>query len=225
MNPRAKLVITVETARLSPRQRTNVWMITFADLMALLLAFCVLIFSMSDFKSNSWDDVVSALSADLVPMASGRASDEAATTGVFLNQGDLDDPRAGYLMSLLSTRFETQIQSGDLSVSKSANTVILLLGQELVLRDDLSDESETWLSQLAIFLGALREPVSILVPGSQGNSADGILSLSKTLERGEMVFQTMRGLGYPKSMAIFAAASDTGEQTNHVRLQIETGRR
>ncbi len=41
------------------------WLLTFADLMALMLAFFVLLFSMSQIEQRKWEGLVEALSSDL----------------------------------------------------------------------------------------------------------------------------------------------------------------
>ncbi len=45
------------------------WMITFTDLVSLMLTFFVLLFSMSNIKVDRWNDVIDALSQSLNPSA------------------------------------------------------------------------------------------------------------------------------------------------------------
>ncbi len=45
------------------------WMITFTDLVSLMLTFFVLLFSMSNIKVDRWNDVIDALSQSLNPAA------------------------------------------------------------------------------------------------------------------------------------------------------------
>lgn len=49
------------------RQRStrNAWMITFADLMALMLTFFVLLFSMSQLQQQKWQSLVESLASNL----------------------------------------------------------------------------------------------------------------------------------------------------------------
>ncbi|MBT4464262.1 MAG: chemotaxis protein MotB, partial [Rhodospirillaceae bacterium] len=56
------------------------WMITFTDLVSLMLTFFVLLFSMSNIKVDRWNDVIDALSQSLNP-SSTKA--EASATSSF----------------------------------------------------------------------------------------------------------------------------------------------
>jgi chemotaxis protein MotB len=47
---------------------TQVWMITFADLLSLMLAFFVLLFAMSKVEVESWKTLVEAFSSRLNPL-------------------------------------------------------------------------------------------------------------------------------------------------------------
>lgn len=52
---------------------SQAWMITFADLTALLLTFFVLLFAMSRVDFASWDAIVNSLKQQLNPSKSGQA--------------------------------------------------------------------------------------------------------------------------------------------------------
>jgi len=54
------------------------WMITFTDLVSLMLTFFVLMFSMSSIKVDRWNDVIDALSQSLNP--SSTKAESAATS-------------------------------------------------------------------------------------------------------------------------------------------------
>lgn len=45
----------------------NTWLVTFADVIALLLAFFVMMFSMSNIKTETWDVIVSQISSSETP--------------------------------------------------------------------------------------------------------------------------------------------------------------
>ncbi len=50
------------------------WMVTFTDLVSLMLTFFVLLFSMSDIKTDRWNDVIDALSQSLNPSSTKAQS-------------------------------------------------------------------------------------------------------------------------------------------------------
>ncbi|MEC7302528.1 MAG: flagellar motor protein MotB [Pseudomonadota bacterium] len=47
-----------ETLEAEPK---GTWLVTFADVIALLLAFFVMLFSMSNIKTETWDQIISGL--------------------------------------------------------------------------------------------------------------------------------------------------------------------
>ena len=50
-----------------PKPASTAWMVTFADMISLLLTFFVMLFSMSTVASEKWEDVVHALEQNLNP--------------------------------------------------------------------------------------------------------------------------------------------------------------
>ncbi len=95
------------------RVRPRGWMITFADLLSLVLAFFVLLFAMSKVEIDSWKAVVEALSSRLNPLSSWsrpQLETERSTPKLFDTRTmDLD-----YLAGLLQTKL-----SGDATLGKS----------------------------------------------------------------------------------------------------------
>ena len=51
----------------APKQASTAWMVTFADMISLLLTFFVMLFSMSTVASEKWEDIVYALEQNLNP--------------------------------------------------------------------------------------------------------------------------------------------------------------
>ena len=50
-----------------PMQPRNAWLVTFADVIALLLAFFVMLFSMSNIKTETWNVIISQISSSETP--------------------------------------------------------------------------------------------------------------------------------------------------------------
>ena len=50
-----------------PKAASTAWMVTFADMISLLLTFFVMLFSMATVASDKWEDVVRALEQNLNP--------------------------------------------------------------------------------------------------------------------------------------------------------------
>jgi|SaaInlStandDraft_6_1057023.scaffolds.fasta_scaffold14746_2 chemotaxis protein MotB len=58
------------------------WMLTFTDLVSLMLTFFVLLFSMSNIKVDRWNDVIDALSQSLNPSSTKAQSSATASFNI-----------------------------------------------------------------------------------------------------------------------------------------------
>ena len=58
------------------------WLITFTDLVSLMLTFFVLLFSMSNIKVDRWNDVIDALSQSLNPSSTKAQSSATASFNI-----------------------------------------------------------------------------------------------------------------------------------------------
>ena len=200
--------------------RVDTWMITFADLMALLLAFFVLIFSMSDFDARSWGDVVTSLSSDLKPLATGNPSQRASQAGFVQEPSSDGQTRAGYLKLLATRKFEAEISKGVLATELTNGSLHLHLQTDT--RQSGLDRSLA--TSLAAFFETLQEPIDIIVIRSQTNNASRIQALTK----GEAVFQQLRDVGYGGNIHIYETGSVTGpgqRGESDIRFSIRTGQR
>ena len=57
----------VDDQQPEPLQRRNIWLVTFADVIALLLAFFVMLFSMGNIKTETWNVIISQISSSETP--------------------------------------------------------------------------------------------------------------------------------------------------------------
>jgi len=57
---------------------SKAWMVTFTDLVSLMLTFFVLLFSMSSVKVDKWDEMINALSKSLNPQIEERITQPTA---------------------------------------------------------------------------------------------------------------------------------------------------
>ena len=89
------------------RPAKNAWMITFADLMALMLAFFVLLFSMSQIERQKWQSLVESLASNLSAVAKIEtakfAADYQVVTPIAQPGADLD-----YLEPILHEHFTSE---------------------------------------------------------------------------------------------------------------------
>lgn len=108
------------------------WLITFTDVMALMLTFFVLLFSMSNPNNEAWTDVVSALDSqfNLVFGASRQPGS--------METSDINRPQLHaaldlqYLSTLVEKLLENYRELGQTSVARYGDRIVISLPSDLL---------------------------------------------------------------------------------------------
>ncbi len=112
---------------------SQAWMITFTDLVALMLAFFVLLFAMSQVEQKKWQGLVDSLNADLnalksvervKPALDYHPEDEALVPGA-----DLD-----YLASVLRQQFAAHALLARGTIRRLPDRLVVSLPADLLFR-------------------------------------------------------------------------------------------
>lgn len=185
------------------------WLITFADLFCLLLAFFVLLFSMSQLEVGKWKNVSRSLSKPFESRfgwSSHRDTHQMPKGGLASNEG-LD---LGYLGAVL------RAQGKNNPLLKQS--VIYLVGERLVVSlpgdtlfapgSTVLDKRETAaLSELGGIFRNVANDVEVVghtdpTPVTAGFASNWDLSLA----RAESVAEGLRRGGYPRDIAAYGVA-------------------
>ena len=111
------------------------WMLTFADLMSLLLTFFVLLFSMSQIKVESWQAVVESLSQQRDPFSSAAESRPDADR----NMPKEIEPRTydlGYLETVIGEKLRSDPVLANSIVQRIGNRLIVSLSSDMLFDDN-----------------------------------------------------------------------------------------
>lgn len=208
----------------------RVWLITFTDLVALMLAFFVMLFAMSNVKVSDWQNVIDSLSQTLRPTLEKTIP---ATTSSF-NIGTIFRGQAINLDYLASVIGEAVDGHAMLSQSR-----ILLLEDRLmiVLPGDLlfapGDAGMTDPGRRALFVlgGVLRNIGNeIGVNGHSGSAPPATDRYASNWElstaRAASVANALRQSGYLKDITVFGYADSrlgygvAGDSTLARRIEI-----
>lgn len=117
--------------RNSSAQPSAIWLLTFTDLVALLLTFFVMLFSMSNVKIDRWKEMIDTLSQSLNPARAEPAKVPSAQyniSSVFRKRAiNLD-----YLTAVLEQKIErSEVLKNSLIVSLEDRLIISLPGARL----------------------------------------------------------------------------------------------
>ncbi len=109
------------------------WMLIFADLMALLLAFFVLLFSMSQIKVDAWQAVVDSLSQQLNPSTSqaviGPSADRNIAKEIEARAFDLS-----YLETVIGEKLRADPLLAQSIVQRLDDRLIVSLSSDMLFR-------------------------------------------------------------------------------------------
>lgn len=191
-------------------QQTAGWMITFADLLSLLLTFFVLLFSMSTVQFDSWKAVVAAMTdefnedrpqIDLTPQDSSSVLAPSTGPGLNLN----------YLRVLLERSISGHANFEGVSVVRQGDRVIVSIPADLMFeRKDstLVTGSVRPLRQLAGTLAQIKNRILITghtdaVPVSSGKYRS---NWELSMARARIVAGILTDFGYRQAITVLGYA-------------------
>lgn len=180
------------------------WMITFTDLVSLMLTFFVLMFAMSHVKVGEWHSMIDALSQRLNPSRQPVAALPSApyniSTSFKRRAIDLD-----YLASVLGQAMRDDAVLAGGRVTRLDDQVVISLPGDLLFAPSQTNLSER--AALAVFrLGGMLRNIDneIVVQGYSGPDAalrDGVWEQS--LRRAIAVANSLRRSGYTDDILVY----------------------
>ena len=195
----------------------DAWMVTFADLVALMLTFFVLMFAMSHVERYKWQSLVRSLAGSLDSI---RSVDDAKPAIAF--QIDQDAPAPGtdlnYLAPLILRRTETDPALSESIVRHDADRVVLSLPAD-VLFDAGATDIPARAGQTIYAVGSLLRTLDnraevhgyVSSPAGKTGADDGAggsgspqdpAGWGMSLARAEAVAATLAEVGYDRPMVV-----------------------
>lgn len=140
------------------------WMLTFTDLVCLMLTFFVMLFAMSVPDEDNWKKVTSALTLSDTPI---DPEDVAPRPDADRNITVLDVPQAAnldYLIALLREKLNNAEEKPDLLFRRSADGLVISLPGDSLFDSgsaELSDKGRGVIQPLAQLLGGIDNQVRL----------------------------------------------------------------
>lgn len=186
------------------------WLFTFTDLSALLLAFFVLVFSMSSVKEAEWEALTETLSRSLKPDAgvikTGLGADKNIPGETRKEAINLD-----YLAAILETQIVDSPQLGDHLVHFLEERMVISLPGDLLFETGvavLSESGQGALNELGSILRNVTNRVSVFGHTDPTPVEGGVFASNweLSLSRAVAVANELRRAGYVKNIVAFGAA-------------------
>ena len=210
-------------------QGGNAWMLTFSDLLSLLLTFFVLLFSMNAVQIENWKSVVETMSRQFNP-------DRIAVVDELVpdNSSDQIDTGTALNLSYLEGLFRGQIQETDLadsvSVIREGDRLRLILAAGDFFNGKsatLSKEGRSMLRAIAGNLANLDNRMFIITHTNQQPVEDSqfVSNWELSMTRGRLVAGVLSSNGYSGPLSIvsyadtrFGELDDTIDLSDRYRL-------
>lgn len=148
-----------------PASNNPVWLVTFSDLMSLMLAFFVMLFSMSQLQTQAWKSIVSGLSDELSP---GR---ERALLPLVKDARPLrvQEPKGidlGYLETVIREKFRNHRILANARIERRKDRVVIGLPVEMLFSAETAQpaaDAEYVLAIVGQSLSSIKNRVEIHV--------------------------------------------------------------
>jgi chemotaxis protein MotB len=194
---------------LPPERGTRVWLITFTDLVALMLTFFVMLFAMSNVKLTEWRSIINSLSQTLRPEAAKTvpAPTAAFTIGTIFRKRAID---IDYLASVLR---EAVASDGLLSLGRIArleDRLAIALPGDALFEPDGSGLTDAGRQALFVLGGVLRNIGNQIDVSGHADIARAARGYASAWElataRAATVANALRQSGYTDDIVAFGFA-------------------
>lgn len=203
-------------------RKNTMWLTSLADLLALLLAFFVLLFAMNEVKDDSWKDVLDTLGYRLAEDVSETEVGPSAEKNleIFTEQKAFD---LNYLENILGEKIAASSDLKDVRVFKAANRLIISFAGDTYFNlggDAVSDELIGAVRELGDSLRYVKNRLEVyghtdpsqMTKGTSAQKNNWGLSLSRALS----VADTLTKAGYSFPIRAFGMADSRFHELSHV---------
>ncbi len=208
---RRDVAINLDHVEEPEHRNTKMWMLTFTDLVSLLLTFFVLLFAMSNVKIDEWDKIIDSLSQTLNPAPEETIRKPTAQ----LNIGTLFYRRAvnlDYLASVIEENLSNDPLLRDVLIVRLEDRLLVALPGDLLFEPGAAVISDRAQGAM-LTLGAMFDNVgnTIAVTGHTDPEPPGGTSYASNWElsvaRAASVANAIRRGGYEEKIVAFGYAA------------------
>lgn len=201
---------------------SNLWLVIFTDLVALMLAFFVLLFSMSTVKLSDWQSLVQSLSETLspeekkkIPVAQSNFNVESIFRGEASN---LD-----YLMSIISESVNSNNLLSKGQIVRREDRLVFIIPGSVLFKLDKAELSETGREALFVLGGVLRNiDNEIAINGHTGTTVllqKGYTSKwEKSIALAASIANTLRKSGFPRPITAYGYADKRANSNKNISV-------
>lgn len=201
----------------------NAWMVTFTDLIALMLTFFVLLFSMSSLEQQKWRELVGALSEELNTMTPSDAPRPTVVLQVKRERDPVPGADLDYLEQVLLEQLAAEPALDSVALRRGRRGVVLSLPAARVFDGGgaaVTDAVGRMAYPLARLLQNLGNNVEItVVSGEAQRETDPDSRWRLALARAKSVSDLLVGAGYDGPLVVRAAVAEHPDRAGDLPRQ------
>ena len=193
-------------SKLQKRRSDARWLITFADLAAVMVAFFVLLFSMAEVDSDKWEGATTAFDRQF-RIADAKVTPRPVESSNITQRVEASALDLRYLERVIGEQLREQQSLRDVRVAIGADRLALDFPGELVFANGRTGVSESGRDSL-FFLGGLfagiDNQVAVVGHAASPQTADGPpeTDWELSLVRAARVARSLRSAGYERPIEV-----------------------
>ena len=206
-----------------PERGTRVWLITFTDLVALMLTFFVMLFAMSNVKLTEWRSIINSLSQTLRPEVTKTvpAPSSAFNIGTIFRKRAID---IDYLASVLGEAIESHGLLSQGRIARLDDRLVITLSGDSLFEPDGSGLATGGRQALFVLGGVLRNIGNQIDVSGHADITQAARSYASAWElataRAATVANALRQSGYTDDIVAFGFADTANGAAVARRIEI-----
>lgn len=166
-----------------PKSNGNIWLISFTDVIALMLVFFVMMFAMSHPRQEGWVSLVQGLSQEFMDKSGATGDNKSGPYGTF-DMKRIKEKKAlstNYLYAVLKHLKDENPSLESMTITSYTKETHIVLPHNTMFKDNaLSSEGQAHLNTLTGTLGHLSNDMDVVLSG-KNTSLPRILEQSATI--------------------------------------------
>jgi chemotaxis protein MotB len=194
----------------------GVWLVSFADLMSILVTFFVMLYSTTDVQPETWEALREGLAEGL-----GQSASQAIEPSSVIRApaGEAIGVNLDYLAVLLEERIAAEGGEAEITVVRRSDRIIIALAARdlfVPAHVSVSDEAARRLARIAGLLTHVRNRIEVTAfsPDLQRGRAESAWEIS--IGRAHAVAQTFRRAGYTRDIVALATGGSEARKLGGV---------
>lgn len=177
------------------------WLVTFADLAAVMLAFFVMMFSMSEVDTEKWDGAINAINRSFEPIFDEEPAVRPQAERNLETLASAPATNLAYLATLLERQVRLKPALDPVTLSLLPGQLIISFPDGVLVDDEgqLTSRGRSALFLLSGFLAGLDNEVDV-IGHARGPGTDDRSSWDTALRRAVLVSTALQAAGYRRSI-------------------------